>query len=79
MYIIVRSGSKTDRLKNRLKSLGSYVNKELRGPGEKGKVYDFKEWGDTKVKDKKLGNDRNASRFKEVSQIKKDFKKKGEY
>ncbi|MFH1640559.1 MAG: hypothetical protein ABIA66_01210 [Candidatus Omnitrophota bacterium] len=78
VYIIVRNGTKKQRLLKRHNELNGYLNKELRGPGEKGKVYDFGEWGDTKVKDKKLGTDRNASRFKEAKEIKNEFKRKGD-
>jgi len=78
MYVIVHSGTKKDRLKRRLSSLNRYVNKELRGPGEKGRVYDFKEWSEAKVKDRELGNDRNVSKFKESREIKSEFKKKGD-
>ena len=73
VYIVVHSGTKKSRLKNRYHSLNRYVNKELRGPGEKGKVYDFSEWADTKV-----DRERNGSKMKETKEIQREFKKKGD-
>lgn len=72
-YIIIHSGTKKSRLRDRHNSLNCYVNRELKGPGEKGRVYDFKEWSDTKV-----DRERNASKFKEVKEIKDEFRKKGD-
>lgn len=79
MHIIIRSGTKKDRLRQRYNSLSSYIKKELQGPSPvKGVVYDFEEWSRTKTKDNSLGNDRNGMRMKEKDEIKKEFLKKGD-
>lgn len=78
MNVIIHSGTKKDRLRKRCVSLSKYVNTELHSPGEKGKVYDFKDWSYTKIKSNSLGNERNGSKMKEFQEIKRDFKKKGD-
>jgi len=75
--IIVRKGSKKDRLRQRYNNLSSYIKHELQGSSPvKGAVYDFQEWSGTKTKNNLLGTDKNNARMKEKDELKKDLKRK---
>ena len=73
--IIIKSGTKDSRLRNRFKNVNGYLNNELRSPSEqRGQVHNFEDWS---KKRSAIGNARNGMIMKEKSDILDDFKKKG--
>ena len=75
VYIISKSGHRKKQEYDRLVSLNSFVNKELRGKGD-GEIRDFKEWSNSKKSDNVLGNERNGIKMKERDEMIRDLRKK---